>query len=118
LQAYPGRPASLYPPTAFVDAIDERIEMVGPVRRRRIPTLDLVVVHGLFDSADAVDAADGFVDGFLEYTLDRAHAAGVNTLFAITATKDEPGYVPVWLSSDRQRAYYATVFSLEGLSLD
>jgi hypothetical protein len=118
LQIYPGRPASFYPPTAFVDGIRERIELLGPKRRQRIPVVTVVVVHGLFDSANTAAAGDAFVDGFLEFTLDQYHAAGANTLLAITATLDLPTYVPEWLPPDRHRQFYATSLALEGLAID
>lgn len=120
LQVYPGRPASIFPPTAFVDRIRERLVYLGPTSRQRVPTADVVVIHGLFDSAEAASQKDDFVDGFLDYTLDRYHSAGTNTLVAVTATEDDPNYVPDWIAprEGRQPMYYATLMSLEGLALD
>jgi len=120
LQVYPGRPASIFPPTAFVDRIRERIAYLGPTSRQRVPTADVVVIHGLFDSKDAADQKDAFVDGFLDWTLDRYHSAGSNTLVAVVATEDDPNYVPDWMppKEGRQPMYYATLMALEGLALD
>lgn len=118
LQVYPGRPATINPPTAFVDRIRERLESVGPVRRRRVPVVSVVVVHGRFDSKDTAEQGDTFVDGFLEYVHERYHAAADNTVLEISATQDEPNFVPDWLPAEAQRHYYATIFALEGLSLD
>jgi len=118
LQVYPGRPASIYPPTAFVDRISEKIVPWGPIRQQRKPTVELVVLHGLFDSKVAADAGDRFVDGFIEYVADRAHAAHANSTVGIPEYEDRPAYVADWLPPDRDRVFYATVFALEGLILD
>jgi hypothetical protein len=116
LQVYPGRPRTLFPPTAFVDGLRETINYT-PGLNQRIPTADVVVVFGLFDSKDAADQKDAFVDGFIEWTLARYHAAGANTLIAVTDVDDLPDYVPEWIPPDQQRTYYATRISLEGLAL-
>jgi len=118
LQVYPGRPSTLHPPTAFVDRIRERVDSWGVTRRQRQPAVSVVVLHGLFDSANTVEQGDTFVDGFLAYVQERYHAAHENTLLQVTATQDEPNYVPDWLPAEQQRHYYATVVLLEGLSLD
>ena len=120
LQVYPARPASIFPPTAFVDRIRERIAYLGPTTRQRTPQADVVVIHGLFDSKDAAEQRDAFVDGFLDWVLDRYHAAGANTLVAVVATEDDPNYVPDWLppKNGTQPMYYATLIQLEGLALD
>jgi hypothetical protein len=117
LQVYRARPASLFPPTAFIDRISERVEYRGPARRRRVPTVQLIVLHGLFDSGEAADNGDTFVDGFLNWVVDRYHAAGSNTLLNVVGTEDDPTWSPVWLPNN-QRAYYATLIALEGLALD
>lgn len=117
LQAYPGRPRSINPPTAFVDSIRERITYTGPTLRQRVPSVDLIVIHGLFDSKDAVDQKDAFVDGFLDWVNTRYHQAGANTLIGATETEDEPNYIPDWLPPEQQRVYYATRLTLEGLAL-
>src|SRR5688500_7353574 len=77
LQIYRARPASLHPPTAFVDSVGESIAYVGHLMQRT-PRADVVVVHGLFDSGEAVDQADAFLDGFIEWVRDRIHEAGAN----------------------------------------
>jgi len=117
LQVYPGRPRSLNPPTAFVDAIRESIEYLGPTLRQRRPIADVVVVHGIFDSKEAADQKDAFVDGFLDWVNGEYHAVGANTLVAVTDTNDEPYYVPEWLPPEQRLVYYATRITVEGLSL-
>jgi hypothetical protein len=118
LQVYPGRPRSIYPPCAFVDRLRESISLVGPTTRHRFPTADVIVVHGLFDSAEAAENKDAFVDGFLDWVLDRYHSAGANTLIHAASTEDDPNYVPDWMPPDQQKQYYATLVRLEGFAAD
>jgi len=120
LQVYRARPASIFPPTAFVDRVHERIAYLGPTFIQRTPQVDVIVVHGLYDSGDAVDQRDAFIDAFLDWAVDRYHAAGTNTLIAVTTTEDDPNYVPDWLPpvNGRQSLYYATLIQMEGLALD
>ena len=117
LQVYPGRPRSINPPTAFVDAIRESIEYIGPTLRQRRPVAEMIVVHGLFDSKEAADQKDAFVDGFLDWATTRYHEAGANTLVGVTETEDLPNYVPEWKPPAEQLVYYATRITLEGLAL-
>ena len=116
LQVYPARPRSVNPPTAFVDTIRESIDYPGQ-RRQRKPIADVVVIHGVFDSKEAADQKDAFVDGFLDWVDARYHAAGANTLVGVTDTTDEPYYVPEWLPPEQRLVYYATRITVEGLSL-
>lgn len=114
LQIYPGRPASIYPPTAFVDRMDESIEYRGVVLFQRTPEVDVLVLHGEFDSLEAVTQRDAFVDGFLTWVANNVHAAGANTTIGLVAVADEPTYVPDWLPQERQRIYYGTRLTLRG----
>lgn len=118
LQVYPGRPKSIYPPSAFVDAIRESIIYTGVLLRQRRPTVDVIVVHGIFDSMEAVNQKDVFVDGFLDWATANYHAAGGNTLVGVTETEDLPNWFPDWLPPERQVVYYATRIVLEGLALE
>lgn len=115
LQTYPGRPATLYPPTGFVDGIRETITYTA--LHQRTPTVDVIVLFGLYDSADAVAQKDAFADGFLDWVMDRFHAAGANTLLAVTEIEDLPTYVNEWVPPERQKTYYAMRIALEGLAL-
>jgi hypothetical protein len=85
LQIYPGRPRTIYPPSAFVDSIDEALTTVLGNLNDRNPTVSVVVVHGQFDSADTVAQRDAFVDAFIEWATDRPHQAGGQTLLSVTA---------------------------------
>ena len=115
MQIYPGRPASLNPPTGFVDAIRETISYTA--LNQRVPSVDVIVVFGLFDSKEAVNQKDAFVDGLIDWSFDNVHEAHANTLVTITGTEDIPDFVPEWLPPATQRTYYATRITLEGLAL-
>ncbi len=116
LQVYPGRPRSINAPTAFIDSIRETYQYSNVTWRLRQPTLDIIILWGLFDSKEAVDQADQFADAFLDWVTDRYHAAGPNTIVGITEIVDDPTYVPDWLPPAEQRTYFATRVSLEGLA--
>jgi hypothetical protein len=118
LQVYRARPRSVLPPCAFLDRVSETIEYFGPQIRQRTPQAEVVVLHGLFDSGDAVDQADAFADGFLEWVTDNVHAAGANTTVGAVSIEDEPTYVTDWMAPENQRAYYATRITLEGFAGD
>lgn len=119
LQVYPGRPLSVTPPTAFVDRIRETIVPWGPAKQQRKPIVELVVLHGLFDSKAAADAGDAFVDGFIDYVATLGvHSAHPNSTLAITEYEDRPAFVADWLPLDSKRVFYATAFAIEGLILD
>lgn len=116
LQVYPGRPRSINPPTAFVDVMRERQTEWFGAERQRTPSVEVLVVHGTFDSADSADQRDAFVDGFSDWLADRPHAFGANSLVSITAIDDEPTFVPDWVPPERQVPYYATRITLEGFA--
>ena len=122
LQTYPGRPASIRPPTAYVDRMVEALALTGIELQMRRPQVVIAFLHGLFDSKEAVEQGDEFVDGFIAYVASRYHQAGANTLLSIVATEDDPSYVADWIvtanPNDRQRTYYATFITLEGFATD
>ena len=117
LQVYRARPRSIMPPCAFVDLIREDRVFTG-LLVQRTPTVEMIVLHGLFDSGDAVDQGDAFMDGFLDWCDTHYHEAGANTLIGAVSTEDIPAFVPDWLPPEQQRTYYATQVNLEGLALD
>jgi hypothetical protein len=112
-QVYPGRPGSIYPPTAFVDAVNESaiVYTVGPIIRS--PVAEIILIQGLFDSKDATEQQDALVDGFLAYVRDNLHEAGGATLVTISSIVDVPNYQPDWI--ENAPIYYASRLSLEGL---
>jgi len=115
LQSYAGRPRNIAPPTAFVDRLKETIVFSGQVRQRTVQ-VDVVVLHGLFDSADAAAQKDAFVDTFIDWASDRWHAAGSNTVLEPRTVEDDPEYVSDWQPLEAQRTYYASVITLEGFA--
>lgn len=115
LQVYPARPRSINPPTGFVDLIREDISYTGLNQRK--PQAEMIVVHGLFDSKEAADQKDAFIDGLIDYSFDNYHDAANNMVIGIAGTDDIPAYVPDWLPPSEQRTYYATRVVLEGTAL-
>jgi hypothetical protein len=77
-----------------------------------------VTVWGLFDSAEAADQRDAFVDAFHELTRTAYHEAGPNTLVKIRTLEDIPNFVPDWMPPEEQGPYYATRIVLEGFATD
>lgn len=117
-QIYRGRPASIYTPCAFPEGIDEPDINYTAHMVQRNPRVSVRIVHGSFDSAEAVDQQDAFIDGFFSYVQDNRHAAGGRTLLAVVSIQDEPGWVPEWLPVEQQRSYYSSVVVLEGSILE
>lgn len=118
LQVYPGRPANLFPPTAWVDARHDSIEFnfAGASAYNTMEhtaTVEVIVVHGLFDSAEAVDQRDAWVDAFNNYLRANRFVglAGGNSVLERLRVDDVPNYVPDWI--ERPSTYYATLYRLE-----
>ena len=113
LQVYPARPRSVNPPTAFIDTMTEAIAW-SPGLRERLVRVNIRIVWGLFDSAEAAAQRDEFVDQFIDWTTDRPHAADGNTIIEPRAIDDDPVYVPEWLPIAQQIPYFSTLITLEG----
>lgn len=114
LSIYAGRPASIAPPHAFIDTLQEADDY--DAQQTRTISLGIVVIHGLFDSAVAVGQADDFADGFIEFCWRREnfHAIDESSELRMTATADDASYTPEWIAEERQLTYYATRYTLEG----
>jgi hypothetical protein len=97
---------------------DRLVDFLAPDIFQHTPGVEIVVLHGTFDSGDAVDQRDRFVDAFVDWVRTRFHAAGANTLLRVTSLEDDPTYVPDWLPPEQQRTYYGTRISLEGAATD
>jgi hypothetical protein len=115
LQVFRARPASIKLPCAFIDRLTESIDYTALNQRK--PQAEIVVLHGLFDSGEAVDQADVLADALVDIVFDGVHQIDPTTTVAVTSVEDDPTYVPEWLAPEYQRTYYATRFTLEGLSL-
>lgn len=113
LTTYPGRPRSILPPHAFVDRITERTSYPAGTPPQRSVQVEVVVVHGLFDSAEAVAQADAFGDGFLDWITANRDAAGANRDLQVNRIDDEPDWVNDWMPPERQGVHYATRIELE-----
>lgn len=120
MQVYPGRPTSIYPPTGFIDAMgDNTTDYPGSSTiYQHAPVIEIVTVWGLFDSKEAVNQRDAFVDAFHEWVRARPHEAGARSLISPRTLADIPTWVPDWLPEEQQRAYYATRITLEGFVTD
>lgn len=119
LQVYRARPASVYPPTAFVDSMgDDTADFVAPAIFQHNATINLVCIWGAYDSGEAVDQRDAFVDAFHTWIRTRYHEAGSASLIGPRSLADDDLYVPDWLPPDQQRPYYATRITLEGFETD
>lgn len=121
LQIYPGRPKSLVPPTAFVDRMTESMEWMRAGWPQRTVRAEVVIVHGLFDSAEAAAQKDDFADGFVYWIADNGfEAAGNNTVTDIPSIDDEPAWTPDWRPANATNGpnptYYATRLVLEGFA--
>jgi len=121
LQTYRARPRTLYPPTAFVDSMeDELTEFPGASNiYQHKPVMNLVCVWGIFDSGEAVDQRDAFVDAFHDWVRARPHAAGGEALIGPRRLRDDPNWQPDWGPVEQQeKTYYATLIELEGFGTD
>jgi hypothetical protein len=112
-QIYPGRPLSIFAPSAFVESISEGEIAYTPAGTQRTPAVAVRLVLGNFDSEGTVTDADDFVDDFVEYVVSNRHAAGPNTLFLVESVEDEPAWVPEWIP-DPPRAYFSALVTLRG----
>jgi len=120
MQVYPARPMSLYPPTGFVSEMaDDTTSFIAPSIYQHVPTIEVLLVWGLFDSGEAAAQRDAFVDAFHDWVRDNFHQAGAATLIGPRSVADIPVFNPDW-GNDAQRntTYYATRVVLEGFATD
>lgn len=121
MQVYPARPMSLYPPTGFVSEMaDDTAPFPGTSHLfQHTPKVEVVCVWGQFDSKEAANQRDAFVDAYHAWVRERPHEAGGRTLIGPSALNDIPVFNPDW-GNDAQRntSYYATRIVLEGFATD
>lgn len=121
MQVYPARPMTLYPPTGFVSEMgDATTPFPGTSSLyQHTPLVEVVMVWGTFDSKEAADQRDAFVDAYHAHVAANVHKAGANTLVGPQSVNDIPVFNPDWGSEDqRQTSYYATRVVLEGFATD
>ena len=119
MQVYKARPKSLYPPTGFVDSMRDEIGAhFGATVAQHTPVVTVVTVWGLYDSAEAADQRDAFIDAFHDQVRTQYHEAGAATLITVRTLADLPNYVPDWMPEEQQLTYYATQIELEGFATD
>lgn len=122
LQVYPARPMTLYPPTGFVaEMADDTTTFIpgSSTIYQHVPLVGVVLVWGLFDSKEAADQRDAFVDAFHDWVRDLPHQAGASTLIGPRTVEDIPVFQPDWGNeAQRNTTYYATRIVLEGFATD
>lgn len=121
MQIYPGRPKSVMPPTGFVDSLNETSPwLAGDVYQHNTAVV-LVLVWGVFDSKEAIDQRDAFVDVFHEWVRTRVHQAGPATTIEKASVVDDPTYTPDWLplnNRGERQVFYGTRVTMEGFATD
>lgn len=117
LNVYPGRPATIRPPHAWIDARHDVINsIVAGSAMDHVANVELIVVHGLFDSRDAITQRDAWVDGFNTYLRNALRGeglAGGNSVLERWRVDDIPNYTPDWVPERDRTTYYATLYRLE-----
>lgn len=113
VQIYPGRPMSIYPPIAFIEAINEPSIAYFNGPRTRTPGVELLLIQGIFDNEEAANLQDAFVDGFIDYVTTNKAIAGNGTIVTIDSVEDLPNYQPDWIPN--APFYYASRLTLGGL---
>lgn len=118
-QTFQARPASISPPSGFVDSVGEDITYT-PAGMQRAVEARIRIVRGTYSASDVAEANDDLVDGFIEYVIDNKHAAGANTLVFVSSVEDEDGWVPEWIapaSGSEPHAYFSTLVTISGEGL-
>jgi hypothetical protein len=112
---------SLYPPTGFVSEMADRTEPFPGTAKlyQHNVAVECVFVWGTFDSKEAADQRDSFIDAFHNWVAANPHQAGAVTLVSPAAVADLPVFNPDWGSeAQRQTSYYASRVVLEGFATD
>jgi hypothetical protein len=114
-QLYRARPkGSPKLPCVFIDRITEGADSFTREESQRTVLVALRIVWGVYDTGDAVDQRDRFVDGFYGHVMDNPHAFGANALVYWRAVTDNPEWTPEWL--DQSESYFMTEITLEGFA--
>jgi len=121
MQVYPARPMTLYPPSGFVSEMGDSTEAFPGTSTlfQHTPLVELTLVWGTFDSEEAANQRDAFVDAYHAWVRARPHEAGARTLIGPRTLNDIPVFNPDWGNeAQRNTSYYATRIVLEGFATD
>lgn len=113
-QLYRARPnGSPKTPAVFIDRLVEDADSFTREESQRVVRVAIRVVWGVYDTGEAVDQRDRFVDGFYAYVMDNgADAFGANAVLYWRSVSDDPEWKPEWL--DASESYFMTEIVLEG----
>ncbi len=113
-QLYRARPTrALKLPSMWVESITEATDAFTVEESQRVVRVVLRIVWGAYDTGEAVDQRDKFIDGFYAYTMDHHDAFGANAEVYMVGTSDDPDFSPSWLT-EGETPYFMTEIFLEG----
>jgi hypothetical protein len=112
-QLYRARPAEIKAPSVWVDALVEDADAFTREESQRVVRVTLRVVWRKYDTGQAVDQRDRFVDGFYAHVMDNYHAFGGNAECNWVGVRDDPDWTPDWIPEDTG-SYFLTEITLEG----
>ena len=114
-QIYRARPASLFPPTGYIERLRETISWQTQLRGRTV-LVDIRMIWGLFDSGEAVDQRDLFLDGLIDWVSDHRGQGGASVDIAPVGVEDDPEFLAEWLKEGKQGPFFASILTLEGFA--
>lgn len=114
-QLYRARPLQIKAPSVFIDSITESTSGFTREESQRVVRVTLRVVWRIYDSGDAVDQRDRFVDGFYAWVKDHPDSFGANATCDWVGVSDDPAWSPEWIPSDEE-SYFLTEITLEGFA--
>jgi hypothetical protein len=112
-QLYRARPPQIKAPSVWIDSIVENTDAFTREESQRVVRVTLRVVWAKYDTGQAVDQRDRFVDGFYAYVMDNYHAYGANAECNWVGATDDPDWSPDWIPDD-DNSYFLTEITLEG----
>jgi hypothetical protein len=113
-QLYRGRPTQIKAPSVWIDSIVENTDAFTVEESQRVVRVTLRIVWRVYDTGDAVDQRDRFVDGFYDHVQTSGyHAFGANSECNWIGVTDDPAWTPDWIVGDTE-SYFLTEITLEG----
>ncbi len=112
-QLYRARPLQIKSPSVWIDSLVENTDAFTVEESQRVVRVTLRVVWRVYDTGDAVDQRDRFVDGFYAHVMDNYHAFGANAECNWIAVSDDPDWTPEWIPGDTE-SKFLTEITLEG----